>query len=829
MLNYAGDVNAEVLYSLLELATDDYIVCFNLPDDSACISAKMSQDFGFGKTHINNYRDLLLSKVHEQDIAHVKLFLAELSSGNQDGIDNRLSIEYQMKNAANRYIWVQLRALLYRDPISNQPKLIMGFLKDLEKSGKIDPVTGLYTQDKCQEYLEQVFAATPIEAGGLLLLDIDDFTNINTLVDRHFGDAVLRATVQKFQTLLPENAEFYRFYGDQFAILCIGATRKQLHDLYEKLRHYTKNTQEVNGISYSFNISGGISVFPENATNWKDLSKYASLAIKQAKDTGKNKCVAYENDMLREKLQEQHIVNVLTDSVHSAFKGFHLRYQPICDVASLEIKGAEALLRFQHSELGTINPDYFIPILENNRLIKEVGMWVIEQSIIVCKKWLEYIPDFQMHVNLSFAQLDDDTFYDKVQLLLSQYNFSPKYLTLELTESSISLNKDIDSILDRLKILGFNLAIDDFGTGYSSLGRLLQLNVDIVKIDKVLVQALDENKHNLNFIESVIRLCHNTNMKVCVEGVETRAEHRAVSLIYADYIQGFYVSKPICEDNFFTNFVQTPFDVQDLVSSKDKETVRQRMIEDKELIRLMMNATPLCLNLWNKDFENIECNLEAVNLFGLKNEHEYLERFFELSPAYQPDGMSSSEKALQKITEAFEQGRSTFRWMHCKLDGTPIPAEITLVRIKYHNDYIVAGYTRDMRYQLAAEEAAEKMNARFRALLDATPLCLNLWNKNFENIMCNRKAVELFNLSNEQEYLDKFFQLSPEFQPNGMLSKKMALSKITQAFKSGYCVFNWLHCNLAGEPIPTEITLVKIAALDESEGDIIAGYTRDLR
>ncbi len=245
-----------------------------------------------------------------------------------------------------------------------------------------------------------------------------------------------------------------------------------------------------------------------------------------------------------------------------------------------------------------------------------------------------------------------------------------------------------------------------------------------------------------------------------------------------------------------------------------------------ERARIMLDATPLCCNFWDENFNNIDCNLEAAKLFDLQSKREYLDRFRELSPEYQPDGRLSAEKAIEKVKAAFETGWQRFEWMHQKPDGTPVPAEITLVRVQRGNGHIVVGYTRDLREFKKMLAEMREADERTQIMLDATPLCCNLWDKNFDNIDCNLEAVKLFELKDKKEYLDRFFELSPPFQPCGRPTPEMAKENITAAFRDGYCRFQWMHQKLNGEPIPSEITLVRVKHGDHS---IVAGYTRDLR
>ncbi len=223
----------------------------------------------------------------------------------------------------------------------------------------------------------------------------------------------------------------------------------------------------------------------------------------------------------------------------------------------------------------------------------------------------------------------------------------------------------------------------------------------------------------------------------------------------------------------------------------------------------------------------ISCAIKkAVEFFNLKNEQEYLERFFELSPEFQPCGNRTADVARERIAEAFEMGKCVFQWMHCDLEGNPMPAEITLVRMEYEQESVVVGFTRDLREQVAAGKAVKTNNERTKALLDAMPLSCLLWSKDLQLIACNEEAVRMFSVENESDILSRYDEFSPVYQPDSGLSKDLMRQKIREAFLEGRGVFRWTFCNKQGEPIPCEMTLVRVSY---QGNDAIAAYCRDLR
>ncbi len=263
--------------------------------------------------------------------------------------------------------------------------------------------------------------------------------------------------------------------------------------------------------------------------------------------------------------------------------------------------------------------------------------------------------------------------------------------------------------------------------------------------------------------------------------------------------------------------------LQDLRELRDSQEKAAEAIERNQI---MLDTMPLCANFWSKDMQNLACNAEAPRLFDLKDRQEYLDRFFELSPKYQPSGELSAAVAGQNIQIAFKEGRCTFEWMHQKLDGTPMPCEITLIAITVRGEEYVVGYTRDMREIKASQALAAEAIERNQLMLDTMPLCANFWSKDMVNLACNAEAPRLFDLKDKQEYLDRFFELSPEYQPCGNLSATLAAQSIQTAFQKGRCSFEWMHQKLDGTPMPCEITLIRSSVHGE---DVVVGYTRDLR
>jgi len=246
----------------------------------------------------------------------------------------------------------------------------------------------------------------------------------------------------------------------------------------------------------------------------------------------------------------------------------------------------------------------------------------------------------------------------------------------------------------------------------------------------------------------------------------------------------------------------------------------------EERLRTVFDNMPLVSNIRDKDFNILQCNAEAPKLFDLQDEQEFLDRFFELSPEIQPDGIPSKDKAEKLITEAFETGRTRFEWMHQKLDGEPVPCEVTLIRVGLRDgDYLLA-FVRDLREYYENQKITNMTEQRFKAILDSSPLACCITDDDFNVLDCNVAAVELFGLKDKQEFCEKFFALSPMYQPGGALSQVKLGEIAKQTFETKKIQFEWMHQTLGGSQIPCDVTMERVHIGNKS---VKVGYLRDLR
>ncbi|WP_101722187.1 putative bifunctional diguanylate cyclase/phosphodiesterase [Eggerthella timonensis] len=543
------ELDARLFYDAVAFSTDDYLYIIDMQRDVALVSDNMREDFGLPDSLVPGLIPLWRDLIVERDRTRFDESIDDMLSGKTNVHD----VEYQVKNILGESIWVVCRGLLKRDE-SGTPTMFAGVVTCLERKGKIDPVTGLFTHDECIDLVERLIGCE--SEGGVMLLGLDDFSRINSLNGHAFGNTVLRMFAQSTQRLIPEGASMFRLDGDVYAIVVDGADRSAMRELYHAIHVVANRPHTVDDVTFFCMVSAGVAMIGQDATTAQDLLRNAENALEESKLRGKNTMTFFSSTMTATKLRRLEISDYMQTSVLDGMKSFELYYQPLVDAGTMGLAGAEALLRWNSDEHGQLSPVEFIPVLESYGLIGQVGRWVLEQSFAQCKRWTETQPGFIMDVNISYLQLLDADFIPFVERLIERTGVDPESIVLEMTESYFVTDMDaLRATFDRLRAIGIRIAMDDFGTGYSSLGLLSQSPADIVKIDRLFIKNIHEETFNRAFIDAVIDLCHSVGIKVTVEGVEESTELDAVRAIGADSIQGFLVSRPIPAQRFEERFL----------------------------------------------------------------------------------------------------------------------------------------------------------------------------------------------------------------------------------------------------------------------------------
>ncbi|HUV96590.1 MAG TPA: EAL domain-containing protein, partial [Acidobacteriaceae bacterium] len=389
---------------------------------------------------------------------------------------------------------------------------------------------------------------------ALLFLDLDRFKDINDSFGHPLGDLLLQEFAKRLERCVREQdtvarLNVARINGDEFLIVLAGV--RDISDAAVAAKRFMDTmTAEfaVQGHSLSMTCSLGISIFPEHGADVETLIKNADAAMYSAKDGGRNCFRFFTDDMNAQIVERLTLEAALRLALER--KEFFLVYQPQIDIGTGRITGLEALIRWQHPELGLVPPDKFIPIAENGNLIQPIGEWVLRTACAQARKWHdEGLCAVPMAVNVSAVQFRQEDFSKLIGAVLQETGLASQYLELELTERVLLSNVDTTfSVLQNLKALGLSLAIDDFGTGYSSLSYLKRFPINKLKIDRSFIRDVAVNPDDAAITTAIIAMAKQLKLKVIAEGVEDEAQLSFLRENHCDEIQGYYFSKPLAVD-----------------------------------------------------------------------------------------------------------------------------------------------------------------------------------------------------------------------------------------------------------------------------------------
>ena len=429
-----------------------------------------------------------------------------------------------------------------------------------------DSLTGLPSRQLFDSTLTKVFERS-IErelTSALLLLNVKRFTVVNDSYGRDVGDAMIKSVSARLSTVFSVGAlkttevdtlsnQVFRIGGDQFAVIVPGLRdTNSFTELVEKMVAELSLPFPIEQDDVFLTFGIGISVCKQDLENTEDMITHAESALRRSDENPETSYLFYNQEMDKSAREYMQIETALRSALPE--KQLFLVYQPKVDVQTDVIVGAEALIRWNHPELGIVSPDLFISLAEKTGLIVDIGRWVMEQACIQLTKWRDVgETEFKIAVNVSVRQLVDPSFVSTVSEIIDSTGIDPATLQLELTENMIMENPESAvEILNRLKDLGVMLSVDDFGTGYSSLMYLQKFPIDELKIDKSFIDEIQGPLDKAPIVKTVISLGHDLDLKLVAEGVETIHQLARLRALKCQIYQGYFCSPPIGISEFET-------------------------------------------------------------------------------------------------------------------------------------------------------------------------------------------------------------------------------------------------------------------------------------
>ena len=544
----------------------------------------------------------------------------------------------------------------------DKPHIMIGRVSEENLRHLYNSLTGLWNKNKLRQDLKEKLA----DGGGyLMLLDIDGLAAINLSHGRQYGDKLLKEVAEFCENLEGVNMA-YHVDHNYFALILDSNTREGVCHIYEVIQDAM--TEKCTFTASAVPIAR--SLFLDETQLLDSINK----TLKKAKAISNNRIEFFSQEELSKKIASLELLEELKQSVENHCEGFEVYYQPQLRAGNYDLYGVEALLRYNSKTRGKVFPDEFIPVLEQSGLIKDVGMWVLEQALLQCKKWREAIPDLHVSVNFSVLQFEDHYLAEKVIQKVREVGLTGDALTVEITESmEIHNSEQIMNTIKYLKEYHINFAIDDFGTGYSNLGYLKQMDVDEIKIDRVFVSGIEKDSYNHKLISNVIEFAKGNAIRTCCEGVESTRELVTLERLFPDIIQGYLFDKPntaeMIEKTYIhsssNEFVQRTEFVNKLFELKEKMGVVH--FDPKDILR--ENGIGLWLMRIDQSKENHELHVDETmeRLMAVDVKYTPRECYDHWNRNIHPDYTDYVEENIEKMIHGDKAVQIEFAWIHPEL------------------------------------------------------------------------------------------------------------------------------------------------------------------
>ncbi len=477
-------------------------------------------------------------------VAHKINTMLDIIQKSHDQLEVRVAKRTEELNATNKQLEQEI----------NERKTIESELhehkENLIRLAHYDALTGLPNRALFNELLDKELkkCAQKSTRFAIFFIDLDRFKNINDTMGHHIGDLVLKEVATRIRELIKPNDVLARLGGDEFILLLRTIqSEEEISQFADAILQTCKKPIYVENNEFYSSVSIGISLYPAHGNCLEDLQKHADMAMYQSKHAAKGQYRYFNESMTVAAYEHVELDVGLRKAI--AKQELHLHFQPKYDIRTGQIIGIEALLRWHHPELGIINPNKFLPIAEETGMIHAIGEWVIREACRVCKRWQQY-SHIPVAVNLSRQQFNHKNLLNLLTEIIDEIGLPAQCLQLEVSESTIM--SQVETAIETMQAIhnrGIHFTIDDFGTGHTAISRLKSLPVSDLKIDRQFIKGIPHESNSLSIIEAIITLAHSLDIHVIAAGVEKIEQLQCLLDNHCDYVQGYFLSMPITEDN----------------------------------------------------------------------------------------------------------------------------------------------------------------------------------------------------------------------------------------------------------------------------------------
>lgn len=533
--------DAEAFFKSVAIPEAPYYLYFgDLQSNLYYISDNMRDDFGFPENIVPGLIEKWSLRINDPEDNY--LYHQDLQQIFDQKKDMH-SLRYRVTDKNGKSTWVHCRGILKWSQDKTVPLFFSGCISRLESDFSIDSATGFWREQAALNRLSLL--GDKQQKAHIIGFGLNRFTHINESRGRVSGDRLLRNIADTLMEELGQQYTFYRLDGIRFMAVSKSGRKYSDQDAVGRIRNIIEKSYAAQKLSNKQAASFSVLHFPEDGRLPQEILENTITLINIAKVSPELDFAVFSQDVIAKKKDKSKMAISLSECVEKDFENFRIVIQPIVSCGSGTVLGGETLLRWRYGGQD-ISPVAFIPLLEETRLILPVGKFVFEQAVTICKKIVTQQPDFLLSFNVSYLQILDDSFLPFMKQTLEAAGLSGRNLMVELTETHFDeMPKRLKEFVAACQEMGMRFALDDFGNGFSSLQMLFKYPVNVVKLDRTLMNEITHSQENMDFIMSIIYACHRAGKKVCVEGVETDSELLAVRRTDCDMIQGYYFYKPL--------------------------------------------------------------------------------------------------------------------------------------------------------------------------------------------------------------------------------------------------------------------------------------------